>query len=76
MYEINMDRVNVFSLPIDVNVMKENLQDIPKDELVLRVVACCNEIERGRGEYNDAVDEINRWKDNYESIMRMVQNKE
>ena len=49
--------------------MKEGLQNIPYDELVLRVIACCNEIERERANYNLAVDEINRWKSNYDNAM-------
>ena len=54
--------INVFYVPINVGNMKMDLGNVPKNELVLRVVACCNEIERGRGDYNDAVDEINRCK--------------
>ena len=66
-----MPDTNVFSLPINTGVMKKDLQNIPKDELVLRVVACCNEIERERREYNLAVDEINRLKSNYNNAVKM-----
>ena len=67
-----MDQVNVFSLPINTEKMKENLQNIPYDELVLRVIACCNEIEQERANYNLAVDENNRWKSNFNTAMRML----
>ena len=70
---------NVFSVPINTGEMKKDLQVIPKDKLVLRVLACCNEIERERGKYNDAVDEIKMWRNNFNTAMRMVaeyQNKE
>ena len=59
--------------------MKRDLQNIPKDELILRVIACCNEIERTRGEYNAAVDriekleeDVERWRNNYNTAMKML----
>ena len=69
-----MDEVgtNVFSLPINTKVMREGLNTIPVDELKLRIYACCNEIERERREFNLAVDEINKWKSNYDNAMKMV----
>ena len=77
---MSSEEVNVFSLPINTRHMKEGLDNIPKDELVLRVIACCNEIEQERKEYNAAVDEINRlkmevgrWEKNFNSAIKMVQ---
>ena len=70
---------NVFSLPINTTEMKKDLQSLIPEELQLRLVACCNEIERERREYNLAVDEINRLKTNYKNIVKMIksyQNKE
>ena len=62
-----MERVgSVFRIPINTKRMKENLQTIPSDEVVLRLIACCNEIERERKNYISASDEISRWKKAYD----------
>ena len=65
---------NVFSLPINTGKMKEDLQTIPADEVILRLITCCNEIERERKKYNFIVEDNNRWKSNYDTAMRMVEN--